>query len=301
MVLNYLEELNILFSTIIIFINKSTLLISREKIPMANILFLGTAGSSAVVNRQLRASGGIIVQVEDLQFHLDPGPGSLNKAREYGINLHNNTAILVTHNHINHCNDLNVVIDAMTHAGIEHRGLILSSKSVLHEQEDSLPFLTKYHQNLVERIIPLDKNHKVGIGLIEINSLPVEHTDKTAIGFKLFCPKFTLSYTGDTRLTQELLDSLAGTDILILNVPYPAKQGKGANLDTVSATKIISKIKPKVAIITHFSMEMLKADPIQEAREIQRVTGIQTIAAQDGMKISPEGFGQVRSPVKGYN
>ena len=268
---------------------------------MANILFLGTAGGSAVVNRQLRASGGIIIQVEDLQFHLDPGPGALNKAKEYGVNLHNNTAILISHNHINHCNDLNVVIDAMTHGGIEHRGLILSSKSVLHEQENSHPFLTKHHQNLVERIIPLEKNHKIGIELIEINALPAEHTDPTAIGFKIFCPKFTISYTGDTILTKELLDSLAGTDILILNVPYPGNEGKGANLDTNSTIKIISKIRPKVAIMTHFGMEMLKADPLQEAREVQRITGVQTIAAQDGMKISPEGFGHVRSPVKGYH
>ena len=78
---------------------------------MANIIFLGTAGSSAVVGKQLRASGGIILQVEELQFHLDPGPGALAKAKEFGVNLHHNTAILVSHNHINHCNDVNVVIN----------------------------------------------------------------------------------------------------------------------------------------------------------------------------------------------
>ena len=54
---------------------------------MARIIFLGTAGSTAVVSKQLRASGGIIIQVEDLQFHLDPGPGALVKAKEYGVNL----------------------------------------------------------------------------------------------------------------------------------------------------------------------------------------------------------------------
>ena len=120
---------------------------------MASILFLGTAGSSAVVNKQLRSSGGIIVQVEDLQFHLDPGPGALGQAKEYGVNLQHNTAICVSHNHINHCNDLNAVIDAMTHSGIEHRGIILGSKSVLQDSETSHPYLTKHHQNLVEKII----------------------------------------------------------------------------------------------------------------------------------------------------
>ena len=269
---------------------------------MAKITFLGTAGSSAVVSKQLRSSGGIIIKLdEELQFHLDPGPGSLIKAKEFGINLHHNTAILVSHNHINHCNDLNVIVDAMTHGGIEHRGIILGSKSVLHNLERSHPFLTKHHQNLVEKIIPMESGHKVGIELVEINALPTEHTDETAIGFKIFCPKFTLSYTGDTSLTEELIEALNGTDILILNVPYPGDKSQGKNLDTESAIKIISQVRPKLAIITHFSLEMLKADPIGEAREVQRITGIQTIAARDGLAISPSSYSEYKSPIKGYN
>jgi len=267
---------------------------------MAKIIFLGTAGSSAVVSKQLRSSGGIILQVEDFQFHIDPGPGALNKAKEYGVSLHHNTAVLVSHNHVNHCNDLNVVIDAMTHGGIEHRGIVLGSKSVLQNMENSHPPLSKYHQNLVEKIIPLEKNHKVGIELVEINALSAEHTDPTAIGFKFFCPKFTLAYTGDTKLTPKLIEELIGTDILILNVPYPGEKGTGMNLDTNAAIQIISNVRPRLAILTHFGLEMLKADPIQEAREVQRITGVQTIAARDGLKITPEGYGQYKGPIKGY-
>ena len=267
---------------------------------MARIIFLGTGGGSGVISRQLRGSGGIILQVEDLQFHIDPGPGALNRAHEFGINLHHTTAILVSHSHINHCNDLNVVINAMTHAGIEHRGVVLGSKSALQDFDENKSFLTRHHRNLVEKIIPLEKDHKVGIELIEINALSVEHTDPYALGFKFFCPKFTLSYTGDTKVTDKLLDELAGTDILVLNVPYPENKARGMNLDTESAIKIVSHVRPKLAVLTHFGLEMLKADPIQEAREVQRITGVQTIAAKDGLAISPEGYGQYKSPVKGF-
>ncbi len=267
---------------------------------MAKIIFLGTAGGPGAVSKQLRGSGGIILQVEELQFHIDPGPGALNKAKEYGINLHNTTAILVSHNHINHCNDLNVAIDAMTHSGIEQRGVILGSKSVLQAFDDNKPFLTKHHKNLVEKIIPVEKDYKVGIELIEINALSVEHTDPYAVGFKFFCPKFTLSYTGDTKLTDKLVDELAGTDILLLNVPFPENKAKGLNLDTESAIKIVSHVRPKLAVLTHFSLEMLKADPIEEAREVQRITGIQTIAAKDGLVLSPEAYNLHKSPVKGF-
>ena len=268
---------------------------------MAKIIFLGTAGSSAVVTKQLRASGGIILQIEDLQFHIDPGPGAVVKAKEYGVNPHHTTGILVSHNHINHCNDLNVMIDAMTHSGIEQRGILMASKSVLQPSENSHPFLTQYHRNLVEKIIALDKKHKVGIELLEINALTVDHTDPHALGFKFFCPKFILSYTGDTAYNEELVEELKGSDLLILNVPYPENKATGKNLDSSSAMKIISAVRPRLAVITHFGLEMIKADPLQEAREIQRITGVQTIAAQDGLTISPEGFSEYKSPVKGYS
>jgi len=269
---------------------------------MARIVFLGTAGSSAVVTKQLRASGGIILQVEDLQFHIDPGPGALIKAKEYGINLHHTTAILVSHNHINHCNDLNVVIEAMTHSGIEHRGLVLGSKSVLNNTQGSNSILTDYHKQLVEKIIPLEKKHKVGIEFTEINALPVDHTDPDAIGFKFFCPRFTLSYTGDTAYSDQLAEELKGTDILILNVPYPEDKAVGKNLDVHSAIKLVSIVQPKLAILTHFGLDLLKADPLQAARDIQRITSVQTIAAQDGLAISPEGVeDRYRSNVKGFD
>ncbi|MBI2666717.1 MBL fold metallo-hydrolase [Candidatus Woesearchaeota archaeon] len=266
---------------------------------MSKILFLGTAGDATVVSKQLRASGGIILELEGMQFHLDPGPGALVKAKEYGISLQHTTAILVSNNSLPRCNDLNAVIDAMTHGGLEHRGIVLGSKSVFHGNEESHPFLTKRHQQQVEKVIPLEKNHKVGIEFVEINSVAAEHDDPHALGFKFLCPKFTLSYTGDTELTSQLLEQLTGTDILILNVRYPGSQRVGKHLDTASAAALISHIKPRIAVMTHFGFEMLKADPLGEAREVQRLTGVQTIAATDGLVVSPGGYGKM-SPVVGY-
>ncbi len=268
---------------------------------MAQLVFLGTAGSAAVYSKQLRSSGGMVLRIEDLQFHIDPGPGALVKAKEMGVNLHHNTAIFVTHNHLNHCNDLNVVIDAMTHGGIEHRGLVLASKSVLQPTENTYPIITKYHQGLVEKIIPLEKNHKVGVDLVEIHVLPSEHTDPTAIGFKFLCPHFVLSYPGDTIVTPQLLENLMGSDVLILNVPTPVAKPHSLNLDVAGAMTIISTVKPRLAILTHFDLEMIKADPLSIARDIQRATGVQTIAAHDGLVISPDGYGKEHSPVKGYS
>jgi ribonuclease BN (tRNA processing enzyme) len=256
----------------------------------SQIIFLGTSGDASVTAKQLRTSGGIILQIDDLQLHLDPGPGALNKAKEYGINLRGNTAVLVSHAHINHCNDLNAVIDAMTLSGLDKRGVLIANKTTIQGSENYRPYLTKYHQDLLEKIIVLEKSQKVAVELVEIHALSADHTDPDTIGFKLFCPRFTLSYTSDTKYNRQLVEEMQGSDILILNVPRPGNKSRNLNLDTESAIKIIEKVRPKLAVITHFGLEMLKADPIIEAREIQKQTGIQTIAAKDGLVISPENY-----------
>jgi len=261
----------------------------------SQIIFLGTAGDLSVASRQLRSSGGIVLQIDDLQFHIDPGPGVLNKAKEYGVNLRATTAILVSHNHLNHCNDLNALIEAMTLSGLDKKGVLILNRTVAEGDDKNQPYLTKYHQSLVEKIIILEKTKKVAIDVVEIHALSAEHTDPETVGFKFFCPRFILSYTSDTKYNRQLVEELQGSDILILNTPYPTGKAEGLNLDMESAIKIIEKVKPRLVILTHFGPEVIRNDPLVEAREIQKKTQVQTIAAKDGSTINPEDY-SAKSP-----
>ncbi|MAF99220.1 MAG: hypothetical protein CMH61_01275 [Nanoarchaeota archaeon] len=252
---------------------------------MSKIIFLGTAGDVSVYGRQLRASGGIVLQVEDLQFHFDPGPGALVKAKEFGVNLRATTAILSSHQDLLFCNDINAVIEAMTLAGLDRKGVVLGSKSVLTQ------YLTPFHQSLVERVILLPKGQKVGIEVVEVHAVSVKANDDNAIGFKLYCPRFTLSYIAETKYSKLLAEELAGTDILILSVPIPDNKANNSSLlDKVGAIRLIQRVQPRLVILTNFGLEMLKADPIMIARDVQRMTGVQTIAAKDGLVLNPYAY-----------
>ncbi len=255
-----------------------------------NIIFLGTSGDSFVTGKQLRASGGIILKSEDLQLHIDPGPGAVIKSIQNGINLRANTAVLVSHAHNNHCNDVNAVVDAMTYGGFDKRGVLIANQTLVNGDEDIKPYLTEFHKKCLEKLIILKPGQKVGVEDIEIHALFAEHNDKHAIGFKFFLPDFVLSYSSDTKYSKELIKAYEGSDILILNVVAPGEEKIDFQLNTDDAVKIISKVKPKLAILTHFGMKMLKADPLYEAREIFKQTGIQVIAAKDGMIISPSSY-----------
>lgn len=256
------------------------------------ILFLGTGGDSVVVGKQRRSSGGIIIRVEGYQFLLDPGPGALVKAKEFGVNLRDTTAILVTHAHMNHANDLNAVVSAMTYDGLDRKGVVISTESVIDGsiQDEIRPVLTNHATECVERVINVRAGQKVGIENIEIHALKTIHKDPHNVGFKFFTPNFILSYSSDTDYSPEIAEQYKGSDIILLNVVYPGDIKSKENLTMADAAKIIDKAQPKVCIITHFGNKLLDRDPIYEARELQKETGVQIIAAVDGLELHPTSY-----------
>jgi ribonuclease BN (tRNA processing enzyme) len=52
------------------------------------------------------------------------------------------------------------------------------------------------------------------------------------------------------------------------------------------AIKIIEEAEPEMAVLTHFGMKMIFKGPASEARFVQQKTGVPTIAAMDGMRLS---------------
>jgi len=70
--------------------------------------------------------------------------------------------------------------------------------------------------------------------------------------------------------------------VLILNTIFPHNKEIETHLNTEKAIKIIQKVKPETAIITHFGMTMLNANPEKEAEIIEDKTGVKTIAAEMG-------------------
>lgn len=83
------------------------------------IKFLGTAGARYVFARQLRSSAGIWMNIEGDNVLIDPGPGTLVKCCSSRPKLDpaKLKAIILSHRHIDHSTDINVMIEAMTDSG----------------------------------------------------------------------------------------------------------------------------------------------------------------------------------------
>lgn len=226
--------------------------------------------------------------INDIQFHIDPGPGSLIKAKEYGINLRSNNVLLVSHAHLDHCNDVNAVVSAMTYDGLEKSGILIGSKSVVEGTSEDSAYLSRRHKKYLNNYAALEPGENVTFGNnVGLVTTRTKHRDESGIGFKVFSDKFVLGYVGDTEYFDTLFEEFKGVDILVVNNVLPFGVGGGDHMNSEDTVKLIDQIKPKLAIITHFGQKMLGENPIYQAREIQRRTGIQVIAARDGMVVNP--------------
>jgi ribonuclease BN (tRNA processing enzyme) len=252
----------------------------------AKLIFLGTAGDSTTMGKQILASGGILLQDNETQIHIDPGPGSLVKAKEYGANIRNNDIILVSKNSTLHGGDLNAVIDAMTLGGMDRKGVLLCCHSVVSESETFTPLISKTQKNNVERVIALRIGDKVGIANISISPTKTSFPEEDAVGFKIIAPKYCIGYTSNTSYAKSIAEQYKGCDILVVNM----NTSNNSEKDVESAISLVKDAKPRLVVLTHFSVKMLKEDVLSLVRKIHKATNVQAILAKDGLNVNVDSY-----------
>jgi len=99
----------------------------------------------------------------------------------------------------------------------------------------------------------------------------------------------TVSFITDTKFFQELPTLYRG-DILVIHVVRlkPIGDEPIEHLSIEDVRNILKKAKPRLAILTHFGMTMVKAKPWGVASELEKELGLKVIAASDGLKIDLE-------------
>ena len=109
-------------------------------------------------------------------------------------------------------------------------------------------------------------------------------------GVSFNLPDRKTSFIVDTRYFLDLLECYKDSHILVMNVVRKAshESAKVMHLCIDDVKHILSKIKPKKAVLTHFGMTMLKAKPCELAKKLSDELGVEVVAASDGMTIELE-------------
>jgi phosphoribosyl 1,2-cyclic phosphodiesterase len=258
------------------------------------LIFIGTGGGRVVMSNQRRTAGGFVLKLPKSQIHIDPGPGALSGTAKTRIRPARTDVIISTHEHVDHANDINALIEAMTLGGINKRGTLISTKAVNEGIDGEHPWLRNHSKANLDEVFTISAYDKVKIGDTTVTATKTQHDVTDCIGLRIEGPDVSLGYTSDTIYFKELSREFKGVAVLIINVLRPKSDKWKTHMCTEDAMKLIEDVKPELAVITHFGQKMINANPMLEAREIQKRTGIRTIAAQDAMEINLEGLAQGR-------
>jgi phosphoribosyl 1,2-cyclic phosphodiesterase len=247
--------------------------------PKNTLTFLGTAGARFMVSKQLAASGGMWLSLGGTQLMIDPGPGAIVQVNKRKLSAEKLQAIILSHRHLDHSGDANVMVEAMTDGGFNRHGLVFAPSDAFNNEPVIFSYLKKY----LEGTVALEAGQTYQVNGVSF-STPVKHLHPVeTYGLVFKSDEYNFAYIADTLYFKEIKDYYP-CDMIIINMvftrPFPPVQ----HLAVPDAQRIIEEIKPKVAILNHFGMQVWKARPWLIAEDLSQKTGIKVIAARDGMK-----------------
>jgi len=250
-----------------------------KKTPDESITFLGTAGARIMVANQILASGGIWLNLSGTEILLDPGPGTIVQATKRKLRAEKLSAIILSHRHLDHSADTNIMVEAMTQGGFKRHGWLFAPADALGSE----PVIFSYLRDYLEGVEVLQEGKSYSAGNVSF-STPVRHIHQVeTYGILFRTTKHTFSYIADSRYFDSLCHSYGG-ELLIINVVRLEANHPFDHLSVPDAEHIITELKPKVAILTHFGRTIWQAKPWEIAQRLSEDTGVKVIAARDGMK-----------------
>jgi ribonuclease BN (tRNA processing enzyme) len=277
------------------------------------ILFLGCGGGRLNVLKQFYSTAGFIIECSK-KIYIDPGPGVATQFRKFEkkfkMKIEDIEGIYVSHAHLDHINDIEVVIEAMTNYAREKSGFLICDESILgkgllrrildylnifkEKQKENIeskteetgeisPSISDYHKNLVEKIYTIKSDKIVNIDNLIFKGTKTKH-DSPATGFILE-DKFEnikVGYTSDTEFFEGIEKEYKDCDVIIINVLRVKERWPG-HFCVEDVIKFLNLTKPKYAILTRFGGQFINANKIEIREKIERETKVETILSYDGM------------------
>jgi ribonuclease BN (tRNA processing enzyme) len=235
-----------------------------------------------MVAHQVLASGGIWLRLSGKNLLLDPGPGCIVQVNKRGLAPETLDAVILSHRHLDHSGDTNVMIEAMTDGGFRGHGEFFAPADAFGPE----PVIFSYLRRFLSRVTVLAEGGRYDLDGLKFET-PLRHRHPVdTFGLVFHSDGRSLAYITDSRYFDELSRAYRA-DLLIINVVLTEPRPTIDHLTLKDAENIIADVRPKAAILTHFGMNVWRARPAEAAAQMTERTGIPVIAAQDGMTLNP--------------
>jgi len=256
------------------------------------IIILGSGGGRHHIRTQYRATGGLLLKLNGIQTHIDPGPGAIVRINQYKEDPIKTELFVVTHFHLDHYNDLAVMIEGSRKV-LHDKNHQYFKKGTLITTQQVLESLSNYHINMLENVHILKPKKIINYKNMKICGTKIVHAGFEGFGLKFEMEDYTLAYSSDTTVFEGFGKQFNGVDILILNLLRPDSVICRRHLSTDQVLPELNEITPppKALILNHFGAYM--DSPLStrnyvpsQVKKIKKNTKIKKIiAGEDGLKL----------------
>jgi len=249
------------------------------------IHFLGTGGARFTMISQIRATGGIWLSYDGFNFSIDPGPGALVRMKEL-YPRHDPAALdglLLSHRHIDHSNDVNVLTLAMTGGGRQKNGTVVLPEDAMTGNE---PILFRFLRSKVAHLTTWENGKAIALpGKASVEGVRLIHHGVDCFGFVFrhpFVPTWGL--ISDTRMHESLAHRFRECELLVVNVTFEKPRPGIDHLSISDVECLLDELHPRMLVLTHLGRGLSEADPrALESRLSTARTSV--IVACDGMVV----------------
>ncbi|HYM67377.1 MAG TPA: MBL fold metallo-hydrolase [Patescibacteria group bacterium] len=241
------------------------------------LTFMGTAGARFMVAKQLAASGGLYLEDGDTRIAMDPGPGAIVQYAKRKVELSKLDAIVLSHRHLDHSGDVNVMVEAMTEGGFQKRGRLLCPSDAL----DDDPVVLNYLRRFTQEIVRLKPETSYSVGGVTFTTSPRHIHQSETYGFRF---GDRLGWVTDSGYYDGIAEQHRAEEMVIHLVLMQCRP-ELPHLCLADVERIVRDARPRLAIITHFGMTVWRAHPWEIAADLTQRIGTEVKAARDGMTV----------------
>ena len=219
-------------------------------------------GSGTSAPRPDRGSPGYLLQTTGPTIMLDLGPGALRQLVTAGVKHEQVDAVAITHYHADHSADLiHFLFAAKYYRGYKRQkpvtvigpeGLIDFHKGL---QAAFGPWVVPEPGTFEWRELPKNGPGHTSLGNLTIKSAPMDHYGNAAIAFRFEQGGKAFVYSGDTDVTDELVELAKGADLLLCEAANPEDDKDDGHLTPSEAATMAARAGVKSLILTHFYPE----------------------------------------------
>lgn len=260
----------------------------QSKLPHNGLLFLGTAGTRFNVINQTRCSGGILASIDGVRIAIDPGPGALVRlcALRPLVDPNEIDAMLLTHRHIDHSGDFNILAEAMTGGGRKPGGTVAMPSDAIDDE----PVLYRYLQSRIEHIVRWRSGETTSIAGADVTPIRLRHHGVECYGLRFEGSTFpSWGLISDTAYLSELEDFFGDCRFVVANTTLLEKVGHIDHLSVPDIARFLKRASPRLLVMTHFGTRILEGSTKRIA-EALTTPSTKVVAATDGMVIDLNGL-----------